>query len=516
MADIQSLSDQIIERTEMLKSKRLNFEKLWQEVSELVLPRKADFTVTQTQGASRTRRLFETTAVNAAELLAAGLHGMMTNPAGKWFSLTAANRDKSRDINPRLAQWLEDAERIMTEEISRPAAGFATNMHEVYLDLAVLGTAGIYVGWNEDRECLLFQSRFLGELFIDENAAGQVDSVFRVFRWPLEKMVKTWGEDALPDHLKSRYRHSGRNGDEFEIIHAVMPNPLYRRGTFQKPVTSVYVLKNERHVLFSGGFEEMPLFVSRWAKASSEVYGRSPAISALPDIKMLQEMMKETIIAAQLANRPPLLVKDDDQFAPVATVPGGIIRYSGEAPKAFVSGANSGVGLDIMNEIRQRIRMAFFNDQLMTESGVQMTATEVIQRTEEKMRLLGPVAGRLQTELLGPMIERVFGLLRRHGKIPPPPKSFMNGKSREVHVAVEYLSPLAMAQKQLEAQAMVRTLELANGFIGMDPEASAVFNVPEVIRRIGQIYGTGNNFLRSEEEIKELTRQKGGMDGNDA
>lgn len=136
---------------------------------------------------------------------------------------------------------------------------------------------------------------------------------------------------------------------------------------------------------------------------------------------MIQEMMKETIIAAQLANRPPLLVRDDDQFAPAATVPGGIIRYTGEAPKAFVSGTNSGVGLEIMNEIRSRIKTAFYNDQLTSTENVQMTATEVLQRTEEKMRLLGPVFGRLQTELLGPMMNRIFGLLVRHGKMVLPP-----------------------------------------------------------------------------------------------
>lgn len=84
---MQNLADEIIERAEELKSARLNFEKLWQEVSELVLPRKADFSFYQTQGAPRGRKLFETTAVNAAEMLAAGLHGLMTNPAGKWFSL---------------------------------------------------------------------------------------------------------------------------------------------------------------------------------------------------------------------------------------------------------------------------------------------------------------------------------------------------------------------------------------------------------------------------------------------
>lgn len=501
MAEIQSLADQILNRTELFKNRRINFERLWQEVSELVLPRKADFTVYQTQGSVRTRKLYETTAVNAAELLAAGLHGMLTNPAAKWFSLSYNGSQESKKENSALEEWLENAENIMLDEFARPQAGFATNIHEVYLDLAVLGTAGLYVGWNEDKNCLLFQSRFLGELFIDENAAGQVDTVYRLFRWSVKKIVQSWGVHALPDHLRFQYEQNADLSEEYEIIHAIYPNPLYGTGKmFEKQISSVYVLKNDRHVLFQGGFEEMPLMVARWSKASSEIYGRSPAVSALPDIKMIQEMMKETIISAQLANRPPLLVKDDDQFSPMATVPGGIIRYNGEAPRPFVSGANSSVGLDIMNEIRTRIRVAFFNDQLTSSVGTQMTATEVVQRTEEKMRLLGPVAGRLQTELLGPMIDRAFGLLLRHGIIPPPPKTSRNDNN--LNISVEYRSPLAMAQKQLEAQSILRTMELASSFINLDPAAAYVFNVPEAVRKIGKVYGAGKKILRNDEEIK--------------
>lgn len=492
--NVNSLADEIIQRTDGLKSRRMNFERLWQEVSELVLPRRADFTAVQAQGAGRGRKLFETTAVNAAELLAAGLHGLMTNPAGKWFSLSVGKNKKT----PEIAEWLIEAEQVIADEIVRPSVGFATNIHEVYLDLAVLGTAGLYVGWDEKNDALLFQSRFLGELYLEENAAGQVDRIYRVFKMPLEQIVQTWGISSVSENMLAAYQSGAQARKEFEIIHAVFPNDLFEKGgAFQKPVSSVYVLKDERTVLFSGGFEEMPLFVTRWSKACCEVYGRSPAISVLPDIKMLQEMMKETIIAAQLANRPPLMVRDDDQFFPAATVPGGIIRYTGEAPKAFVSGANSGVGLEIMNEIRQRIRAAFYNDRLMNTENVQMSATEVLQRTEEKMRLMGPVFGRLQTELLGPMMARVFGLLVRHGKMVLPPDLDFED------VRIEYVSPMALAQKHLQAQAVMRTLELAGGLLQIRPEAAAVFNAPEAIRKIGEMYGVGSTLFNEKKEAPE-------------
>ena len=492
--DVYSLADRIIRKTDALKTERINFEKMWQEVSELVLPRKADFTVHHSAGAGRGRKLFETTAVNAAEMLAAGVHGLMTNPSGKWFSLSVPEHKNTSET----AEWLVRAEQVLADEMARPGAGFATNIHEVYLDLAVLGTAGLYVGWNEEQDGLLFQSRFLGELFLEENAVGQVDRIYRVFKMSLEKIIQTWGKTAVSEKLSTAFENDGQAEREYEVIHAVFPNEFYeKQSAFQKPVRSVYILKEEKQVLFSGGFEEMPLFITRWSKACTEVYGRSPALSVLPDIKMLQEMMKETIIAAQLANRPPLLVRDDDQFSPAATVPGGIIRYTGEAPKTFVSGANSGIGLEIMNEIRKRIKTAFYNDQLMSVENVQMTATEVMQRTEEKMRLLGPVFGRLQTELLGPMMTRVFGLLVRHGKLILPPELSYE------EIRVDYVSPLSLAQKHLQAKAVMQTLELAGGLLQFQPEAASVFDVPEAIRKIGEMYGLSGSFFRKKEKVKE-------------
>lgn len=168
---------------------------------------KSRFTVKQEAGVSRTRKLFETTAVNAANL-AAGLHGLMTNPSGKWFSLSVP---KYKDV-PEVTDWIVQAEQVIADEIVRPCAGFATNIHEVYLDLAVLGTAGLYVGWSEENEGLLFQSRFLGELFLEENAAGQVNQVYRVFKMSLDKIVQTWGRDVLPEKLQAVFEsETGRN-----------------------------------------------------------------------------------------------------------------------------------------------------------------------------------------------------------------------------------------------------------------------------------------------------------------
>ena len=202
--------------------------------------------------------------------------------------------------------------------------------------------------------------------------------------------------------------------EEIEILHAVYPrsdfNPTKKIKLICHLNLFIWNTKMVMNYLY-GGFREFPFVVPRYLKASNEIYGRSPAMTALPDVKMLNEMSKTTIKAAQKQVDPPLLVPDDGFLLPVRTVPGGLNFYrSGTRDRIepLNIGANNPLGLNMEQQRRESIRAVFYVNQLMMQQGPQMTATEVIQRNEEKMRLLGPVLGRLQSELLKPLIDRVF------------------------------------------------------------------------------------------------------------
>ena len=224
------------------------------------------------------------------------------------------------------------------------------------------------------------------------------------------------------------------------------------------PFASVYLEASSGDELSVSGFREFPFVVPRYLKASHEIYGRSPAMTALPDVKMLNEMSKTTIKSAQKQVDPPLLVPDDGFILPVRTVPGGLNFYrSGTRDRIepLNIGANTPLGLNMEEQRRNSIRNAFYVNQLMMQSGPQMTATEVIQRNEEKMRLLGPVLGRLQSELLKPLIDRAFALILRKKLFAEAP-AFLSGKDIEI----EYVSPLAKAQKSTELSSIMRAIEI--------------------------------------------------------
>ena len=77
----------------------------------------------------------------------------------------------------------------------------------------------------------------------------------------------------------------------------------------------------------------------------------------------------------------------------------------------------------------------------------QMTAREVMERTQEKLQQLGPVVERLLSEFLNPIIERVYSVLDRAGVFPPVEDEELLDQLNGQEVKIEYISPLAQAQK---------------------------------------------------------------------
>lgn len=246
----------------------------------------------------------------------------------------------------------------------------------------------------------------------------------------------------------------------------------------------------------------------RYLKASNEQgYGRSPAMTALPDIKMLNKMSEVTIRSAQKQVDPPLMIPDDGFVLPIRTVPGGLNFFrSGTRDRLepLNIGANNPLGLQMEEQRRQAIRAAFYVDQLqLGVGGPQMTATEVQARSNEKMQLLGPVLGRLQAELLQPLISRVFMILMRTEKLAQPPAMLQGGD-----VDIEYVSPLAKAQKQGDMQSTMQLFEMMQPLAQVDPKIIDFLDIDGIAKHLIRVLGIPAEVTKGEEEIAGIRYQR--------
>ena len=484
----------IIRRGESLKADRGVWDGHFQEVAELVFPNHPDFLGDLTVGQKKGLKTYDSTAIHSAEMLASGLHGRLTNPASEWFKLEFEDSNMNR--TRRFSSWLQEVEKTMYKELRNSVSAFSTHAHEMYLEFVTFGTGVLFIGETADLDGVLYKSIPLSEAYIAESQDGIVDTLYRFPTFKVRNLVDKFGLDNVSKKIQKLYQDEKYDLD-IHIIHAVEP----KEGRW----SSVYVEIETKQVLREGFFDSFPYAVPRFYKAAGETYGRSPVITALPTFKMLNEMQKTLIKAAQKVVDPPLLAPDDGYLNPVRTVPGGINYFRPGADKieALNTQANIPIGLEMVQQAQEAIRLMFFVDQLsLPNKAERVTATEIMQRTEDSMRLLGPVAGRIQSEALEVVIDRTFKILLTQGKFPPTPEGLQGSDFK-----VSYTSPIARAQQQLEALSLQRVLEIMTPFASIDPQIMSRFDSEEVLKGVSEMFGLRPSFLKTEEAVEAEKQQ---------
>ncbi len=495
-----------IERFQHLKSLRTPWESKWREIAQFVLPTRDDFG--QSTGARRPSDplVFDATALMASENLAAGIYGLITNPASNWFSLSSPYPSLLRE--EAVQRWFREVEEIIRLTLAASGNRFYAQVPDFFRDLAAFGTAVFYVDARKDPRTgtfdgLNFQTRPLSEVYLDQDANGQVDTIYRAFSLTARQMLKTWPQIEAPSiHALVE---KGQGDQPIRLLHLVEPNAAYqpgKAGPSGKLYRSAYINLDDEQLIAQSGYDELPYQVARWSLARGAVYGSSQAMLALPDIRTVNAMAKTSLLAAQKAVDPPILVPHETGMQGLKTHPGAVIvgglDHNGRRLyEPFMLGSNVPMTLEMEEQRRSAIRDAFHAGLLMMAEGPSMTATEFLGRQDEKMRLMAPYLGRIQTEFLNPLLNRVYAILARAGQIPEPPASL----AQQPGFRVTYLSPLARAQKTSEANAIMRTYQTLGPLAEVAPQILQHFDFDRAARSIADAFGVPNDVLKAEEQV---------------
>jgi hypothetical protein len=273
------------------------------------------------------------------------------------------------------------------------------------------------------------------------------------------------------------------------------------------PFISIYLEMESEHIISQGGFREFPYLVPRWLKSSNEIWGRSPAMSCLPDVKVLNKLVETQLLAAAKQINPPLLIPDDSAVLPIRTSPGSLNFYRGGARDKIEPlniGANPGLGLNLEEARRKSIAKAFFVDQLLIQeaSSRTLTATEVQARQEERLKILGPTMGRLQNELLQPMITRVFNIMLRNGHFIEAPEILANQE-----IEIEYISSMALSQKASQLSGIMRGMEVFGSLAQVAPVMDFL-NSTGLVKELIKILGLPATMINSDAEVEQIRAER--------
>lgn len=497
-----------------MKQTRASWISAWKEIAQYIAPTSGSFDddPKSKQGKKIDHKtLLDQTAGLAVSILAAGMMSGLTSPSRSWFELTL-EEDKSK-ISNAVSRWLAEVKQILESVFAK--SNVYNVLHNFYEEVAVFCTGAFLV--EEDYETVLHCRSFtIGEYMLGENERGQVDRFAREFYMTTYQMVKQFGIDGVPATVKQQYLNQ-RYDALHKVYHLIAPNPdkdSKNPSSKAMPWTSLYWTDGAEGLLRQSGYQDFPVIAARWElKRSSDVYGRGPGWSALGDVKMLQKMQKTMLVALDKSTNPPMMVSSKVQ-GEINLMPGGITRYNDttDASVKPVYQVNPDLkSLDYsLEQVRRRIREVFFADMFLMISNAdagKMTATEVAERSQEKMMMLGPVLERLKNELLDPLIERAFNICMRAGILPPPPEEI---QGRDLHVS--YISMIAQAQKASGLNTIRQGAQFAAELAQIQAAAGAAVldnvDFDGALREGLSAIGTTPKMIRGEEDVQSLRQER--------
>ena len=476
-----------------------------------MLPRQDEFFVDsrRTPGEKRTQYIFDSTPQLALEKFGAIMESQLTPRTERWHRLESSVPELNDDHEVKL--YFDQVTDILFKLRYASTANYASQQHETYLSLGCFGT-GVLMLEDDVGRGFRYKSSHISEHFFTENNTGLIENDYRRFRLTAKQAAEKYGEDNLPDVIQRSMQKEPFKKHDF--LHVVIPNDEYIPGSVSPKhykYKSFHISIEGKKLLSVGGFRTFPFIISRYITSPNETYGRSPGMTALAEAKMLMQMRKTDLRARHLAIDPPILTAHERSvrklnMKPNAVNYGTLDANGNPLVRPYQNAARIDVSNDALAQSREVINDVFMVKlfQILVETP-QMTATEVLQRAQEKGALIAPTVGRQQSEALSPMIEREIDIASFAGLLPEMPDSL---KEAEGEFEIRYTSPLSKLQKTETALSAKMTLESVLPLIEIQPDVLDNFDLDAYADIVHDANAAPARLMRDPDQIEALRKAR--------
>lgn len=488
------IAKEYLKRYEKAKAKRTNFVDVFEECYEYALPQRESFYY-EVSGQRRDDKIFDETAVVGVQEFASRLQSGLVPNFARWADLTSGSEvpKAQRDgINNNLEEVTEYVFEIIQN------SNFAQEVHESFMDLAV-GTGVLVCEEGDAINPIRFSAIPLPHVILDTGPDDRIDHVFRERKQiRYDQLPLLYPKGVFNDQLQQLIANKSDNTTT--VLEIVCRD--YSKTNEEAFLHYAICLTTKSLIMTESmkGVGSNPFICFRWSKCAGEVYGRGPLFNALSAIKTTNLTVELILENAQMAISGIYQMEDDGVVNPdtINLVPGTIIpKAMGSAGLQPINAAGSfDVAQLVLGDMRNNIKRALYNDMLGDPNRTPASATEVAERMADLSRRIGSAFGRLQVELVQPVLQRVIHILKKQGRIEVP---VLNGRE----VKIKSVSPLAQAQANADITSVSRFLELAQGAFG--PEMMQVLiNSEETAAYLAKKFGVPDNLVRDANERKEI------------
>ena len=525
MAD--ELAKEIIQRSESLFSDVNGIWKpVYQDLADYFMPNLSDVNTQKTEGVTGwTDRIYDTTAIEANQTMATGMFNWLTPSNQPWMEYGIPDFLTKGDDSDEAAIWLGKATETTIKALAR--SNFYEKAHEYYLSQGVFGTGLLYAAEGR-KSPLMFKNFKAGTYAVAEDDEGIVDTVFEEFELTARQAAQFFGEENLGPLVKKALNGATSGKDKkFKFRHGTFPRTDSERlkGKDKKgrfPVASVYVCMDDKYSVRVDGFEEFPFMCGRFSKfGTKSPYGYSPAFLELPTARQLNYITQYYDSMSELMANPRMLIPSNLE-GDVDMRAGGATVYDASTPDAvpreWATVSNLQSTLEAMQMKKDAINKAFYvNLFTMLEqlADKRMTAYEIAQRVGEKLEQFTPVFSRSVSELLNPLLRRVFGILYRGGHFGEAPQSLYvtsaDGKTRSLALPeIAITSRISLALKALQNNGLMNTFSSVAQLAEGNPNLGLFdnFDMDVGVRELARNFGAPPDLERPMKMVQQMRAQR--------
>ena len=501
--------ERILNQFDYNKSKRVNWESQWSEIADYFIPNcsgswsLSDTTSDLIPGERKGEKVFDSLPILALSRFVGIADGLLTPVDKTWHTLEP--RDPTLLKDKHVADWFYEVNKRLFKYRYNPGSNFAEQNNMRWEQMGAFGTGLLFID-SDKKNTIRYKCIDLKSVTLGQNHQGIVNRVDRVLNLSLNEIIDKFGAAVIPKELFQSMDDLKKENEKMAVLHTVMPSPDKNKDDY----ASYYILIEDRILLSEGVFSTFPYSVSRYSTTPGEVFGRGLATQCMADVINLNSYSDDVSVAVDKAIKPTILAKDDSMadngvidMAPNSIVVGGLDYNGNPTLKPFSDGARVDIAAAQIDRLEMRINDTFLITlfQIMVDNP-RMTATEVMEKAQEKSMLLTPLLVRQQNQALSPLIVRELSILKKAGVLPPFPYGV------EELYDVTFESPVNKMQDSRTLVNLNKFIQTVIPLVQNDPDAFNIIDVGKLMRLALESSNIPSIVIKSDKQMEQEAEQR--------
>ncbi|MGB1361054.1 MAG: portal protein [Alphaproteobacteria bacterium] len=421
-------------------------------------------------------QIFDGTAPDAIDELSGVLMNELYPYGNDWIDIKNKQTKQSDDTDTSI-----NVKNTIMDSIR--SSNFQIEIHQCVMDLIIAGTGVMLIeqGDINSGNKLKFTALDLQNIVLQETANGKIDTLYRKKEYSYNELVNRF------PIAKSKVKYS--EDKTFKIVEQIKLN----NGKWDYTVILLDET-SQSEIIMQSQYDTPPFIAFRWQKNTGEVYGRSPIMKALPDIKTVNKIAELTLKNASISVTGIWQADDDGVLNPnnIRLVPGAIIpkAVGSNGLQPLKSPGEFNLSNMLIEPLQNRIRKSLLSDVFTTT--VAKTATEIQEQQLRSRQVINSVFERITQEAMLPMVQRITDILAKQGAIIKP---------KDSGLYVDVISPVERYSKMQKVLMVKQTISEINK-LGFD--AFNIFDLNKTLKWVVAEMDVPNHILIENEPLQEM------------